>query len=99
MGQMGARIDFKEEFQGPNPAEFRVTEVLHIEDAPGPDMAFLRVDWGTGDQRAPIRLATSTETGRGVAVIGYPAKDSHPYSRRDGSDLRVGVQRQAPGTR
>ena len=30
-------------------------------------------DW---DQRAPIRLAASTETGRGVAVIGYPAKDS-----------------------
>jgi endonuclease G, mitochondrial len=76
MGQMGARIDFKEEFQGPNPAEFRITEVLHIEDAPGPDMAFLRVDWGSGEKRTPIRLAPLTQSGRGVAVIGYPAKDS-----------------------
>ena len=76
LGQMGARIDFKEELDGPAPAEFQIAEVLHIEDAPGPDMAFLRVDWGIGEKRAPIRLAPSTETGRGVAVIGYPAKDS-----------------------
>src|SRR5215207_1087116 len=76
LGQMGARIDFKEELDGSTPAEFRVAEVLHIEDQGGPDMAFLRVDWGTGEKRAPIRLAASAEAGRGVAVIGYPAKDS-----------------------
>jgi endonuclease G, mitochondrial len=76
MGPMGARIDFKEELDGPASAEFRVAEVLHIEDPSGPDMAFLRVDWGSGGKRAPIRLASSTHTGRGVAVIGYPAKDS-----------------------
>jgi endonuclease G, mitochondrial len=76
LGQMGARIDFKEELDGPASAEFRVAEVLHIEDQGGPDMAFLRVDWGSAERRTPIRLATSTQTGRGVAVIGYPAKDS-----------------------
>jgi endonuclease G, mitochondrial len=76
MGPMGARIDFKEEIDGPAPAEFRVAEVLHIEAEGGPDMAFLQVDWGSGKKRAPIRLASSTEIGRGVAVIGYPAKDS-----------------------
>jgi endonuclease G, mitochondrial len=76
LGQMGARIDFKEELDGPASAEFRVAEVLHIEDQSGPDMAFLRVDWGSAEKRTPIRLATSTQTGRGVAVIGYPAKDS-----------------------
>src|SRR5215207_1728067 len=70
LGQMGARIDFKEELEGPHPAEFRVTEVLHIEDAPGPDMAFLRVDWGTAETRAPIQLASLTRSGRGVTVIG-----------------------------
>jgi endonuclease G, mitochondrial len=76
LGQMGARIDFKEELDGPASAEFRVAEVLHIQDQGGPDMAFLRVDWGNGGKRAPIRLASSTQLGRGVAVIGYPAKDS-----------------------
>ena len=76
LGQMGARIDFKEELDGPTSAEFRIAEVLHIEDPGGPDLAFLRVDWGSGDKRAPIRLSSSTQTGRGVAVIGYPAKDS-----------------------
>jgi endonuclease G, mitochondrial len=76
MGPMGARIDFKEELDGPASAEFRIAEVLHIEDPSGPDMAFLRVDWASGGKRAPIRLASSAQTGRGVAVIGYPAKDS-----------------------
>ncbi|MGH9252761.1 MAG: trypsin-like serine peptidase, partial [Acidimicrobiales bacterium] len=76
LGQMGARVDFKEEFEGPAPDEFRVAEVLHIEAEPGPDMAFLRVDWGSGASRAPIRLAPSTQPGRGIAVIGYPAKDT-----------------------
>ncbi len=76
LGEMGARVDFKEEFEGPAPDEFRVAEVLHVEAEPGPDMAFLRVDWGSGARRAPIRLAPSTQPGRGIAVIGYPAKDT-----------------------
>ncbi|HMG29369.1 MAG TPA: DNA/RNA non-specific endonuclease [Jiangellaceae bacterium] len=76
LGQMGARVDFKEEFEGPAPDEFRVAEILHIEAEPGPDMAFLRVDWGSGARRAPIRLAPSTQPGRGIVVIGYPAKDT-----------------------
>ncbi|MBD0292752.1 MAG: DNA/RNA non-specific endonuclease [Jiangellaceae bacterium] len=79
LGEMAARVDFKEEFQGPNPAEFRIAEVLHIEDDGGPDMAFLRVAWSDGDAdapRAPIRLADGVQPGGGIAVIGYPAKDT-----------------------
>lgn len=78
-GSMGARLDFREELDTADPAEFRVAEVLHIEDDTGPDMAFLRIDWSSGavvDGRAPIRLASSGARGREVVVIGYPAKDS-----------------------
>ncbi|HEY9377533.1 MAG TPA: DNA/RNA non-specific endonuclease, partial [Jiangellaceae bacterium] len=99
-GPMGARIDFKEELDGPASAEFRVAEVLHIEDQPGPDMAFLRIDWGSGARRTPIRLAPTTQTGRGVAVIGYPAKDSRTQIP-DEMDRIFGnvynVKRLAPG--
>lgn len=78
-GPMGARLDFREELDTLTPAEFRVAEVLHIEDDAGPDMAFLRIDWsgdGAVDARPPIRLASGGGPGREVAVIGYPAKDS-----------------------
>lgn len=79
LGQMGARIDFREELASEAPIEFRVVEVLHIEEDTGPDMAFLRVDWtsnASAGKRPPIRLADSLEPARNVAVIGYPAKDS-----------------------
>ncbi len=78
-GEMGARVDFKEEHNGRSPAEFRIVDILHIEDDPGPDMAFLRVDWGrtaAAKRRTPIKLGDGTTTGSGVAVIGYPAKDT-----------------------
>lgn len=78
-GPMGARLDFREEHETADPAEFRIAEVLHIEEDAGPDMAFLRIDWSSGaavDGRPAIRLAASGVPGREVAVIGYPAKDS-----------------------
>jgi endonuclease G, mitochondrial len=101
LGQMGARIDFKEEFDGPTSAEFSIADVLHIEEQGGPDMAFLRIDWGSGEKRAPIRLAAQVEARRNVAVIGYPAKDSRTRIP-DEMDRIFGsvydVKRLAPGT-
>ena len=78
-GRMGARLDFREELDSPSPAEFRVVEVLHIEDDAGPDMAFLRVDWTSNadaGKREPITLASGRAPTHRVAVIGYPAKDT-----------------------
>jgi endonuclease G, mitochondrial len=79
LGQMEARLDFLEEHQRESAAEFRLMEVLHIEEDPGPDMAFLRVDWASntaGERRTPIQLASDLEPSHAVAVIGYPAKDT-----------------------
>jgi endonuclease G len=79
LGQMGARLDFREELAGQAPIEFRITEVLHIEEDGGPDMAFLRIDWASNaaaQRRQPIRLADALEPTHNVAVIGYPAKDT-----------------------
>lgn len=98
-GALDARVDFREEHEVAEPAEVAVTEVLHIEDEPGPDMAFLRVRWD-GSGRPPIRLATSVDEGRDVAVIGYPAKDTrtripHEMDRIFGNIYNV--KRLAPG--
>jgi endonuclease G len=102
-GLMGARVDFREEHEAADPAEFRIAEVLHIEDDTGPDMAFLRIDWSSGavvDGRPPIRLAGAGTPGREVAVIGYPAKDSRTRIPDD-MDRIFGniynVKRLAPG--
>jgi endonuclease G, mitochondrial len=79
LGQMEARLDFLAEHQRDSAAEFRLVEVLHIEDDRGPDMAFLRVDWASspaGQPRPPIALAPGLEPSASVAVIGYPAKDT-----------------------
>ena len=75
--RMNANIDFLEEVDNPDSAEFKLDEVLHIEDEPGPDMAFLRVSPAGKALAAPIRLANAMfDPGREVAVIGYPARDS-----------------------
>jgi endonuclease G len=78
LGQLEAAIDFREEHGRDSAAEFRIAEVLHIEDDPGPDMAFLRIDWlgNSVERRPPIPLAEDLRPERGIAVIGYPAKDS-----------------------
>jgi endonuclease G len=103
LGQMGARLDFREELASQAPIEFRVVEVLHIEDDTGPDMAFLRVDWTSNvaaGKRQPIRLANGLEPAHNVAVIGYPAKDTRTRIPDD-MDRIFGeiynVKRLAPG--
>ena len=57
-GTMTARIDFLEEYGRAAAREFKVTNVLHIQDEPGPDVAFLKVEQRAGDGlAAPIVLA------------------------------------------
>jgi endonuclease G, mitochondrial len=103
LGQMEARLDFREEHEDESAAEFRIVDVLHIEDDAGPDMAFLRLDWASDAadvRRPPIQLATDLEPGSGVAVIGYPAKDTRTRIHED-MDRIFGdiydVKRLAPG--
>jgi endonuclease G len=103
LGPMGARLDFAEELGADTPAEFRLVDVLHIEDRPGPDMAFLRVDWTSNEaaeRRTPIRLAPADSPFHNVVVIGYPAKDTRT-TIPDEMDRIFGdvynVKRLAPG--
>lgn len=102
-GVMAASIDFREEHEGAGPAEFELVEVLHIEDHPGPDMAFLRIDWTTGadpDDRAILSLVADPEVDQRIVVIGYPAKDTRTRIPED-MDRIFGdiynVKRLAPG--
>jgi endonuclease G len=103
LGEMAARLDFREEYQEATPAEFQILEVLHIEEDAGPDVAFLRIDWGDqtgGAPRVPIALAAEFAEQQWVAVIGYPAKDSRTRMS-DEMDRIFGniydVKRLAPG--
>ncbi|MEP7364706.1 MAG: DNA/RNA non-specific endonuclease [Acidobacteriota bacterium] len=97
---ISADIDFLEEFNRRESKTFRLIEILHIEEEPGPDIAFLRVEPGD-DLAQPIRLsARAAQAQEQVAVIGYPARDS----RIPDQDLMVSIfgdvfdkKRLAPG--
>lgn len=73
-----AEVDFLSEFDNPDTRVFRLTQVLHITPAPGPDIAFFRVERAAGDHRLaqPIPLAETAVQTHNAAVIGYPAFDS-----------------------
>ena len=79
--KMRARIDFREEHGRPEKDEFRIREILHIEndDDSSPDLAFLRVDSQGVDKQnlpRPVPLsATDPEPNQFVGVIGYAAWD------------------------
>jgi subtilisin family serine protease len=75
---MSASIDFLEEMERADSLSFTLSEILHIEEDDGPDVAFLRVRAsGKTSLARPIALAASTpEPDEAVAVIGYPARDS-----------------------
>ena len=75
---MSASIDFLEELERTDSLSFALSEILHIEDDDGPDIAFLRVRAAGAQPLArPIALAPRTpEVDEAVAVIGYPARDS-----------------------
>lgn len=72
-------VDFLEEAGRRDRLEFKIVEILHIEDDDGPDMALLRVAQTSGTKAlaAPIALSSSVAAAeQQIAVIGYPARDS-----------------------
>lgn len=96
-------IDFREEFGVDEQSEFKLIDVLHIENMDGPDIAFFRVERTSGNLALvpPIRLTQEPpQQGRQVAVIGYPASDSRitdpALMRRIFGDV-FNVKRLAPG--
>ncbi|WP_258803130.1 DNA/RNA non-specific endonuclease [Pseudarthrobacter sp. NS4] len=75
--RMQASIDFLEEIGSTSERTFRLNRILHIEDANGPDLAFVRVTPTSAHSLAtPIGLSTHSDDDGMVAVIGYPARDS-----------------------
>lgn len=72
---VSAHLDFLREAGSEKQRVRPVTQVLHIEDDNGPDLAFLKLASASG--HAPIALVeTAAQVGRQVAVVGYPARDS-----------------------
>jgi endonuclease G, mitochondrial len=76
--QMTADVDFLQEIDNPDSLVFRLVRPLHVEDAPGPDVAFFEIETVAGDSRLakPIGLATIIAETENIATIGYPAYDS-----------------------
>ncbi|MFM9957274.1 MAG: DNA/RNA non-specific endonuclease [Phycisphaerales bacterium] len=80
-GSMSASIDFIEEIGRSDSARtFPLSEVLHIEDDDGPDMALMRVTTSTGG--TPIALHGSASKSKMVAVVGYPARDTRNLDQK-----------------
>lgn len=77
-GSIDASIDFLQELERPDTLLFKVVRPLHIEDAPGPDVAFFEVERTSGSSTLadPIDLAVRPTVTENVATIGYPAFDS-----------------------
>lgn len=83
-GPIAATIDFRREFDDLNTLLFRVMKVLHVENRPGPDVAFLEIDVHAGNARlpTPIELATTIFPDQAVATIGYLTFDSRAKDRQ-----------------
>jgi endonuclease G len=77
-GQISADVDFLQEIENPNRLVFKLLKPLHIEQPPGPDVAFFEIEIVSGNAKLakPIDLATSIAETENVAVVGYPAYDS-----------------------
>lgn len=77
-GPMSADIDFLQEIENPARLTFKLIKALHVEEEPGPDLAFFEVEIAGGDAKlaSPIELSPQVMTSENVAVIGYPAYDS-----------------------
>lgn len=77
-GQMAADVDFLKEIDNPDRRLFKLIKPLHIEQSPGPDVAFFEIEITSSDGKLtkPIELATTIAEIENVAVIGYPAYDS-----------------------
>ncbi|MER2266121.1 DNA/RNA non-specific endonuclease [Methylobacterium oxalidis] len=77
-GPISARTDFLQEIGNPDTLEFKLLRPLHVEEEPGPDVAFFEIELTSGDAKlaGPIKLAEKIGESAGVAIIGYPAYDS-----------------------
>jgi endonuclease G len=77
-GEIGADVDFLQEIDNPATLAFRMIKPMHIEEPPGPDIAFFEVEPVGGDVKlaSPLMLADKPAKTQSAAVIGYPAYDS-----------------------
>jgi endonuclease G len=77
-GQAPAFADFLQEIDNPKRLRFELVQPLHIEDAPGPDVAFFEIAQISGGNSlaAHVTLAAQPRPTENAAVIGYPAYDS-----------------------
>jgi hypothetical protein len=100
---MKPRIDFREEFGGPQPSEFRLTEVIGVHD--DLDMALFKAVRRSRGKSLPAPLGlvsrtTKPKRGQDVYVVGFPASDSR---RNDPDEMRrifdniFNVKRLQPG--
>lgn len=98
--RISARIDFREEHNVGEEAEFDLTEILHISDKF--DFAFFRVEQGASHVREPIKLADNVSDEAWVAAIGYPFNDTRSFLGRQRAAKRIfggifDVKRMSPG--
>ena len=77
-GQISADVDFLQEIDNSKRLVFKLLKPLHIEEPPGPDVAFFEIEIVSGNAKLaePIDLATRIVNTENVAAIGYPAYDS-----------------------
>ena len=77
-GKIKATIDFLEEFDSSDDSTFQLTDILHIEDDDGPDIALLRAEPIAGSTLPQFITLSETAAAKEqeVVVIGYPARDS-----------------------
>ena len=77
-GKIGAALDFLQEIGSDKQLVFELVRPLHIEAAPGPDIALFEIEILSGDNKLaqPVRLAKAPAVTNEIAVIGYPAYDS-----------------------
>jgi endonuclease G, mitochondrial len=77
-GQISADVDFLQEIDNSKRLVFKLLKPLHIEEPPGPDVAFFEIEIVSGNAKLaePIDLATRIVNTENVATIGYPAYDS-----------------------
>ena len=61
--QMDADVDFLQEIDNPNKLVFKLVRPLHIEEPPGPDVAFFEIEMVSGDARLAKRIDLATTIG------------------------------------
>jgi endonuclease G, mitochondrial len=77
-GPIAANVDFLQEIDNPTMLVFKLVRALHIEERPGPDVAFFEVEVAAGNPQLAMHIPLAdriVETER-IAAIGYPAYDS-----------------------